>query len=398
MFRVERALELRLPIECAARLGHFQIPVRGAFQTARHVAGVRGDFVGDHAFVHLLGVGQAQMFRRRHIAQERRPVCRRGGRPNGGNDMVVPRGDIDDHGSQDVKRRPVAEFLLLFHVHLHLVEGNMPRTLHHDLHARRTRPAHKFSQNGQFPELCRVARIRQTARTQSVPQRNRHVVLAQNLANLIPARVKRVFRLVVLHPLRHDRPAAGDDPHDALLGERNVRQKESGMKRHEVHALFRLFLYYAQKEFRIHDGDVARRARKRFIDGNRAEGNRRSLEHALPDGYDIRPDREIHDKIGAGFQGDGEFVQLVALPRTGRGTPEIGVDFRAEQPPHAHRMRIFMVYVQRNHRASACNRRAHLLGRQPLVHRDLAHRVRYDSLPGRFQLSHNTFSLIAKQF
>ena len=125
---------------------------------------MRGDLVGYAALVYLFRVGKAQMLRRRHVAYKRRTVCRRGGRANRGHYVVVAGGDVGDNRPKHVERRLFADFLLAFHVHLYLVEGNVPRPLYHRLHAALAAALHEFAKDVKLSELRGVGGVCEASR------------------------------------------------------------------------------------------------------------------------------------------------------------------------------------------------------------------------------------------
>src|SRR3972149_2443528 len=71
----------------------------------------------------------------RDVAGEGGAVPADEGGADGGGDVVVAGGDIDDQRAEGVERRLVAPLLLLADVHLNLVHGDGARALDHDLAA-----------------------------------------------------------------------------------------------------------------------------------------------------------------------------------------------------------------------------------------------------------------------
>ena len=133
--RVERRAQVRLPVQIGP--GHAQLAVAGVgpLETAGDVRRVGRDLGGHDAGPDVVGVGQAEMLARRHVAQERRPVERGGAAPDGGGDVVVAGGDVRHQGAQHVEGGPVADLLLHLHVALDLMEGDVAGTFDHDLAA-----------------------------------------------------------------------------------------------------------------------------------------------------------------------------------------------------------------------------------------------------------------------
>ena len=66
---------------------------------------------------------------------------------------------------------------------------------------------------------------RDRAGAQAVAERERHVVLAHQVADLVEALVEEALLVMREAPLRHDRAAARDDAGDAVGGQRNEGQR-----------------------------------------------------------------------------------------------------------------------------------------------------------------------------
>ena len=76
---------------------------------------------------------------------------------------------------------------------------------------------------------------------QAVAERERHVVLAHDVANLVEALVEETLAMPREAPARHDRAAARNDAGDAPGGERHMRETHAGMDGEIIDALLRLF-------------------------------------------------------------------------------------------------------------------------------------------------------------
>ena len=129
-----------------------------------------GDFIRDAALLHIFGPGQAQMLRRRNIAQETRAPVGRGSCANGGNYVVITGEYIRNHRAQDIERRTVANRLLALHVHLDLVERHMAGAFDHHLHSALAGTQDQLAKHVKFGKLCRVGGVGQTARPPAVAQ------------------------------------------------------------------------------------------------------------------------------------------------------------------------------------------------------------------------------------
>ena len=94
-----------------------------------------GNLGGHEAIEHILGVGQAQVLGRCHVAQEVGARARGDGATDGGGDVVVAHADIGHQRPQHIERGVVAQALLQFHVGSDLVERHVARSLDHNLDA-----------------------------------------------------------------------------------------------------------------------------------------------------------------------------------------------------------------------------------------------------------------------
>ena len=92
--RVESALPHGIPVELAACLAHLAVHVAGVRYLLGDIGGVCGNLSGHEAIEHVLGVGQAQVLGRRHVAQEVGTGAGRDSATDGGGDVVVAHTDI----------------------------------------------------------------------------------------------------------------------------------------------------------------------------------------------------------------------------------------------------------------------------------------------------------------
>ena len=93
-----------------------------------------GDPVRDEPLLDVLGVRQAEVLLRRHVAEHRRPVPADDRGADRGRDVVVAGRDVGHERAERVERRFVADLLLAAHVHLELVERDVAGPLDHHLH------------------------------------------------------------------------------------------------------------------------------------------------------------------------------------------------------------------------------------------------------------------------
>ena len=115
--------------------------------------------------------------------------------------MIVAGCDVRDQRAQRVERGLVAPLLLLLDVHLKLVHRHVARPFDHHLAAALPGPRGQLAHSAQLGELRLVGGVGQTAGAESVTQRERYVVAAEDVAYVIEAFVQRVLPVVVEHPL-----------------------------------------------------------------------------------------------------------------------------------------------------------------------------------------------------
>src|SRR5438132_407768 len=132
--RVQRQPELLVPVESEPGAAERVVPVPRPAAVPRHVRGVGRDLVGDHALLHVLRVGPAQVLLGLDVAEHGRARGPRRGGADGGRDVIVSGSDVGHERTQDVERGLVALLDLALHVHGDLVEGDVAGPLHHHLH------------------------------------------------------------------------------------------------------------------------------------------------------------------------------------------------------------------------------------------------------------------------
>ena len=125
------------------------------------IRGMCGDAIGDHAGLHIVAIGKAQMLLGRDIAEHgaAEPADHR--RPDGRGDMVIARRHIGGQRPQGIERRLVASRQLAVHIFLDLVHRHMAGAFDHHLHIMLLRDLVEFAQCFQFSELGRIVGVGQ---------------------------------------------------------------------------------------------------------------------------------------------------------------------------------------------------------------------------------------------
>src|SRR6202034_2108366 len=117
---------------------------------------------------------------------------------------------------------------LLLHVDLDLVHRYMAWPFDHHLAALVPGDLGQFAKRLQLRELRAVVGVGDRTRTQAVAERERHVILAHDVADLVELLVKEALAVAREAPAGHDRAAARDDAGDSLRGQRHIGQAHAG--------------------------------------------------------------------------------------------------------------------------------------------------------------------------
>ena len=93
----------------------------------------------------------------------------------------------------------------------------MARALHHNLHVVCPGALGQLAQTHQLFDLADIGGIGQAAGAAGIAQRDGHVVLGADLADLVKVLVEGVLVAGHAHPCKHQRAAAADNVHLALV-------------------------------------------------------------------------------------------------------------------------------------------------------------------------------------
>ena len=245
------------------------------------VGGVRGDAVGHHAHLDVVAVGQAQVLLGRDVAEHGRAEPADHGGADAGGDVVVARRDVGGERPQRVERGLAALLELLVHVDLDLVHRHVAGALDHDLAALLPGDLGELAQRLQLGELRGIVGVGDRARTQAVAQREAHVVLAHEVADLVEALVQEALLVMRQAPLGHDRAAARDDAGLAVGGERHVGQAHAGMDGEVVDALLGLLDQRVAVDLPGELDGIAVALLQRLVDRHRADRHRASCAGSI---------------------------------------------------------------------------------------------------------------------
>jgi hypothetical protein len=213
------------------------------------VGGVRGQLVGDDAFLDVVLVRQTEVFLGRHVAEHGRAVPADHRRTDAAGDVVVARRDVGGQRAKRVERGFLAVFELQVHVLFDEVHRHVARAFDDGLHVVLPGDGGQLAQRLQFAELRFVVGVVDRAGTQAVAEAEGDVVGLHDFADFLEVRVEEAFLVVRQTPLGHDRAAAADDAGHAVGGHRDVAQQHAGVDGEVIDALLGLFDQRVAEDF-----------------------------------------------------------------------------------------------------------------------------------------------------
>ncbi len=251
------------------------------------------------------------MLLRRHIAQHGGAVAGDLHAADGGRDVVVARSGVGGERSKRVERRVLADRLLHLDVHAHGVERNMARSFDHHLHIVVPCALGQFAQRHELGELRRVVRVGERARTQTVAERERDVVLREDVAQLVEMRVQEAFLMVLQAPFGHDRTAAGDNARHAVGGQRHEPQQHAGMDGHVVDALLALFDHGVAEQLPGELGRIVLDLLQRLVHRHGADRDGGVAQNPFAGGVDVVAGGQVHHGVGAPLGGPRQLLHFL---------------------------------------------------------------------------------------
>ncbi len=281
----------------------------------------------------------------RDVAEHRGAVPADHRRADGAGNVVVAGRDVGGQRAERVERRLAALLQLPVHVFLDELHGHMARAFDHGLHVVLPGDLREFAQGVELGELRFVVGIGNTARTQAVTQRERHVVGLHDVADILEVFVQKALLVMREAPLGHDRAAARDDAGDTFGAQRNEGQTHPGVDGEVVHALLGLLDQGVAKQL---PGEVfghAAHLLQRLINGHGADGHGRVAQNPLTGLVNVFSRAQIHHRVGAPADGPDHFFHLFGNARRGGRVADIGVDFHQEVAADDHRFALRVVDV-----------------------------------------------------
>ncbi len=139
-----------------------------ARQAFSQISGVSGNLIGNYPGLHVVAVGQAEVFLGRHVAQHRAAEPTDHRRADSAGDVIVARRDIGGQRTKRVEGRLVATLQLLVHVLFDLVHGHVARTFDHHLTVLGPSDLGQLAQGFQLGKLRFVVGVRNRTGTQTI--------------------------------------------------------------------------------------------------------------------------------------------------------------------------------------------------------------------------------------
>ena len=183
------------------------------------------------------------------------------------------------------------------------------------------------------------------AGAQAVAQRERHVVLAHDVADLVEVLVEEALLVMRQAPARHDRAAARDDAGDALRGQRHVAEPHAGVDGEVVDALLGLLDQRVLEHLPVELVGLAVDLLQRLVDRHGADRHRRVAQDPAADVVDVAAGGQVHDRVGAPADRPHQLLDFLGRTRGDGGVADVGVDLHQEVAADDDRLEFRVVDV-----------------------------------------------------
>ena len=230
----------------------------------------------------------------------------------------------------------------------------MARTFDHGLNVVLPGFFGQFTECFKFRELRLVAGVGDAPGTQSIPKGKAHIVLRENLADIVKTFVEKVLLVMVSHPLGKNRTPAAHDACDALGNHRKILNQHAGVNGHVVDALLGLFLDNFEHDVAVQVFD-ALHARNRFIDRHGPDRYRRMTHDGFANLVNVAAGREIHYGVGAIVDSGVQLLQFLIDIRCHGGVADVRVDLAERGDADRHRLEFGMIDVGWDDHSSPSN-------------------------------------------
>ena len=233
----------------------------------------------------------------------------------------------------------------------------MAGALDHDLNVLVPRTLRKVSKLDQFTDLTGVGRIVDAAGTKRVTERDRDIVAAQDVQNIVVILEERVFVARHLHPREQQRAAARDDVHFASLTHEGLDRAsvDACVNGHEVHALLRMRLNDAEEVLRGDLEQIFFEIADRVVHRHGADHGRRHIDELFAERVGLAVVGQVHNRFRAHVDGHAHLAQLHLIVLAVTRNAEIDVDLDASSVADRFCGQAFVVDVRRNRNRTLCD-------------------------------------------
>ena len=266
-------------------------------------------------------------------------------------------------GPERVERRLAAERKLLLDVHLDLVQRHVAGAFDHHLAALRPGDFREFAQRLKLGELRAVVGVGDGAGPQAVAERERHIVAAHDVANLVEALIEEALAVMGEAPLRHDGAAAADDAGDALRRQRHIAQPYTGVDGEIVHALLALLDERVLVDLPVEFDRIAVHLLQRLIDRHGPDRHGRVADDPFARGVDVAARGKVHHRVRAPADRPHHLLHFLLHRGGDGGVADIRVHLGEEVAADDHRFEFGVVDVGGDDRAASRHFGAHEFGR-----------------------------------
>ena len=246
--------------------------------------------------------------------------------------MVIPREDIRHQRTEYIKRRVVADSLLKLHIGFNLVHSHMAGAFYHYLNILCPSTLSQCAKLDKLGNLTCVGSVVDTARAQSVTERNGDIILAQYLKNIIIILIERILITRHHHPRKQQRAAAGYDIHLSGVASEsfNGAAVDSRMDCHKIHALLGVRAYNTEEILGCDVKQILFKIADSVVHRNCAYHCGGFLNQRLSEGVGLAIVGKVHDSLCAEFQRHIHLLHLYVVILGVARNSEVYIDFRAQ--------------------------------------------------------------------
>ena len=347
-----------------------------------------GNLAGNDALLYVVQVGQGQVLGGGYIAQEGRTVHGGNGTADGSRDVVVAGGDVGDQRSKHIEGGTHADGLLHLHVGSDLIHGHMAGAFHHDLHVLLPGALGQLAQAHQLFNLAHVGGIGQAAGAAGIAQRDGHIVLAADVQNFIVIFIEGVFVAGHAHPGKHQRTAAGDDVHLALMAADLVNglAGDAAVQGHKVHTVLCVQPHYVNEILGGEGGQVALVMNDAVVDRHGADHGGAFGGELFAEGLGVAVAGKVHDGLSAHIHGAHHLLHFHVVILAVPAHTQVHVDFGAQHGANALGVQAGVRFVGGDDHLALRHQSHQFVHRQLLFLGNGLHLRGHDALAGRVHL------------